>query len=63
MYWDGVYKNSYSLSALKTNAGEAIQETIISPDVNKIIKSIDSAKEKIGEEEVSVLTGYKVGCL
>lgn len=58
-----VHKNSYSLCALNANTGEIVQETTISPDVDKIVKFINSAKEKIDEEDISVLTGYEAGCL
>lgn len=40
-----VHKNSYSLCALNANTGEIVQETTISPDVDKIVKFINSAKE------------------
>lgn len=53
-----VHKNSYNLCALDSRTSEFIQETRISPDVDKIIQFINSAKEKIGEKDISVLAGY-----
>lgn len=54
-----VHKNSYNLCALNSKTGEIIQESSISPDIDKIIRFINSAKEKTGEKDISVLAGYE----
>lgn len=58
-----VHKNTYSLCAVEGISGVVLGETKIASDVNLIIKFIDSVKNRLGEVDVDVKTGYEAGCL
>ena len=59
-----VHKNTYSLCGVYSSTGEIIAQTKCGADVKNILKFIEAAKERAGEDkEIEVIAGYEAGCL
>lgn len=59
-----VHKNTYSLCGIHSSTGEIVAQTKCGADIKNILKFIESAKERAGEDnEIEVIAGYEAGCL